>query len=232
MLAIPGGVFLTLGIVLGFITCGLMIWGDLEASMFTNGIFGDVSMKGLNCPVIITTNEIGTISAVIKNPDDKSSDRFLRAFISEGYATLSREIKTKVPLSPSGKNKVEWKIRPEDAAFSRVVLFRIYVNAKYPYPSMSGNCGVIRVNIPWLSGGQLFSLLSTISFLLLAIGAFLWEIGIFPAAPKQRKRCNAVYFLIGILVATSIMSYLGWWLLGILGVAVAAILVGVIVFRC
>lgn len=232
LLKISGGLFLFLGIVLGFLVCGIMVWGDLEGSMFTNGINGEVSLRNLKCPVIITADEIGTISTTLKNPVDKDSDRFLRAYVSEGYASLAREIKTKVPLPASGKNKVEWKISADDAAFKRVVLFQVYVNAKYPYPSMSGNCGVIRINVPWINGRQIFALSSLSAVTFFGLGAVLWELGVRPAEQRTRSRCSAVYFLAGVLTITALFSYFGLWILGLLGVAVAIILVGVIVFRC
>jgi hypothetical protein len=231
-LKLLGGGVLTLGILFGFVLCGLIVWGDLEASIFTNGVNGDASVKNLKCPVIITSNEIGTVSVLLKNPADKDSDRFLRASVTEGHATLIRETKTKIPLPANGKQKVEWKIYPEDAAFKRVVLFQVFVNAKYPYPSMSGNCGIIKVDIPWLSGNQILALLSAISVMSLGVGALMWETGIRPANNKVRTSSNGIYFLVGILVATAVFSYLGLWLLGVLGLSIAIIMTGVIIFRC
>ena len=160
LMRVFGGVFITLGILVGFLICGVIVWGDLEASMFTDGIVGDKNISTLSCPVIITGNETGTISVVVKNQADRDSDRFLRATISEGYATLVREEKTKIPIPANGKQKVEWKIYPEDAAFKSVVLFRVFIPAKYPYPSLSGNCGVVKMDIPWLSGNQVLGLVA------------------------------------------------------------------------
>jgi hypothetical protein len=232
LLKILGGFFFSLGILMGFIVCGVMVWGDLEASMFTNGLNGDTVMRTLKCPVIITDNETGTITATLKNPADRDSDRFFRAFVSEGYASLAREIKAKVPLPANGKNKVEWKISGEDAAFERVVLVRVYINAKYPYPSMSGNCGVIKVNIPWMNGKQIFMVSNLAAVTFLGTGAALWEAGIKPAKQRTRARTNALYFLVATLFITALLSYLGLWMLGLFGITIAVILVGVIVLRC
>ena len=226
-----GGIFLSLGILLGFILCGVIVWGDLEASVFTSGGNGDSTQMNLNCPVVITPAETGTISVILKNPADKESDRYLRASVTEGFATLVRETKTKVPLPANGKQKVEWKVYPEDAAFKRVILFRVFVNAKYPYPSMSGYCGIVKINTPWLGGNQLLAIASLISVACLVTGSVIWEIGVKPTTTKARFSRNAVYFLAGILVLSAIVSYFGLWLIGLLGVAVAIILVGVIIFR-
>jgi hypothetical protein len=228
---IIGGLILTVAVLLGFTISSGIIWGDLEASMFTSGINPDSRLKNLNCPVLITSNEVGTVSITLKNPTNKDSERYLMANVSEGYASLVREVRTKVPLPASGKQKVEWKIFPEDAAFDRVVFFRVYMNAKYPYPSMGGNCGVIRIDFPWLTGNQVFAALVGITLVSITGGATLWESGIRPASNKLRNRTNAIYFLLGTLTIAGILGYLGVWVFGILALAIAVILAGVIIFR-
>jgi len=231
IIQISGGFILFFAILLSFALSSAIIWGDLEASLFTSGINPDSRLKNLNCPVLITSSEVGTVYTVIKNPTNKDSERYLMAFVSEGYASLVREIRTKVPIPASGKQKVEWKIYPEDAAFERVVLFRVYMNAKYPYPSMGGNCGVIRIDFPWLTGNQIFAALVGITLVSMASGTALWEYGIRPANNKTRNRTNAVYFLLGTLIVAGILGYVGMWVFGIMALAVAVILLGVIVFR-
>jgi hypothetical protein len=228
---IVGGVLLSFGILLGFAINSVIVWGDLEATVFTNGINGESSFKNLNCPVIITPKETGTVSVVIKNPVDKMSDRYLRAFITEGYATLVREIKTKISLSPKGKQKVEWKVYPEDAAFERVILFRVYMNAKYPYPSMSGNCGIIKIGIPWLRGDQILAIASGMSLSSFALGAVVINVRGTSKKKKVNSTRNAAYILAVCLFITAVLSYFGFWLLGLMGLTVAIILVGLIIFH-
>jgi hypothetical protein len=228
---VAGGIILSVGILLGLLITSLIIWGDLEASVFTNGINGESGLTNLDCPVFITAQETGSVSVVLKNPADKKSDRYVRAFISEGYATLVRETKTKVALPPNGKQKVEWKIYPDDAAYKHVILFRLYVNAKYPYPSMSGNCGILKVDIPWLNGGQILSISSGFALICIFAGVLLLESGEKLENKNIRSAKNAAYFLTGLLVITGLLSYIGFWLFGVLGLAVSLLMVGVIIFR-
>ena len=230
-LKVIGGSILTVGIVLGFIITAVIVWGDLEASVFTSGINGEKSLKNLNCPVFITPKEIGTVSVVLKNPANKLSDRYLRAYITEGYASLVRETKTKIPLPPNGKQKVEWKVYPEDAAYKRVILFRVYMNAKYPYPSMSGNCGIVKIDIPWLNGNQILIITSSLTLITMILGVVFIELGSQETNSKRDTMKNAIYFLAGSLIFSSVVSYFGMWLVGLLGLAVGIILVGVILFR-
>ncbi len=230
-----GGLLLFLGILTGFFICSLIVWGDLEATLFTDGINGDSRIGSLHCPVLITPNETGTIFVNIKNPSDYDSNRFLRASISEGFANLIRESKEIVPIPANSKVKVEWKIYPEDAVFNRIVFFRLFVPSKYPYPSMSGRCGVIKLDIPWLSGKQILAVSSLAGLLLFISGTMLFEHGIHMNAnslsPKIRIRINGVYTLAGILVISAVISYFGFWVLGLFGLVASIILVVLLILR-
>ncbi len=225
---ILGGVLLGFGILLGFVINGVIVWGDLEASVFTDGVSGDSTIKNLNCPVLITPKEIGTVSLVVKNPADKMSERNLRAYISEGYATLIREIKTNIPIPPNGKQKVEWKIYPDDAAFRSVILFRVFIYPKYPFPSMSGNCGIVKIDLPWLGGNQILAIVSGLTITSLVLGGILFKIG---EDTKNQRVNNSIIALVCILVVVGVLSYFGHWILGLLGLSVAFLLAGVIIFR-
>lgn len=223
-----GRLILINGILLGFVLNGIMVWGDLEATLFTSGLSADASIRTLNCPVLITDNETSTISATMKNPTGKEMERYLRAFISEGHSTLVREIKTKVPIDPGGKEEVEWTIYPDDAVYQRVIMFRVFVNAKYPYPSLSGNCGVLRVNLPWLTGDQLLTILVGLTLTCMAAGTVMFESSIRTIPGYNQRRLNALYVIAGVLLIGSILAYLGLWLLG-LGAMVCAVLTVVVV---
>ena len=164
-LKIAGGSLFSIGIIMGFILSSVIVWGDLEASLFTSGMRADKSLSTLKCPIVITASETGKITAVLNNPTEKTMERFMVANISEGYATLVREIKTNLPIPPEEKQKVEWKIYPEDAAFDeRVILFRVYINPKYPHPSLGANCGVVRVNIEGVTGNQIVASAALLAF--------------------------------------------------------------------
>jgi hypothetical protein len=96
---------------------------------------------------------------------------------------------------------------------------------------MSGNCGIVKIDIPWLSGNQIFALASVTSLGFMTLGAVMSEISIRSLKNKNRSRVNAVYFLAGTLVGTAVFGYFGLWILGVLGLGVAAILACVVIFR-
>ena len=137
---------------------GGIIWGDIETSVFDSSIKAKSSLR-LNCPVAITTDEVGKISATVENQWIEEKKFYVRAHISEGYVSLNREINQQIPVAPGEKGKVSWEIYPEDAAYNRIILFRAYVNPSYPVPSQGNFCGVLVLDIPFLTGTQIFLLM-------------------------------------------------------------------------
>ena len=227
-----GGLFLSIGIILGFILTSIMVWGDLEASLFTSGIRADKSLSTLKCPIVITASETGNITAELNNPTQKTIERYLIANISEGYASLVREIRTNLPIPPEEKQKVEWKIYPEDAAFNeRVILFRVYINPRHPHPSLGANCGIVRVNVNGITGSQIVASASFIALASIGFGAAMIEHGGHPKKNRTRSTTKNAYALAGVVVGAAIISYMGMWVLGIALLAVALLLLVILITR-
>ena len=230
IISIAGGLFLIAGILMGFMLTSVMVWGDLEASLFTSGLRADKNLSTLKCPIVITASETGKISATLKNPTEKTLERYLIANVSEGYASLVREVRTKLPIPPADKQKVEWKIYPEDAAFDeRVILFRVYINPRHPHPSLGAKCGVVRVDLQGITGTQIVASTAFFSFVSVGAGAVLIELGNRSSQKRSRNIINSGYALTGIIPTAGILSYFGMWILGIGLLAVAVLLLGIIV---
>ena len=87
----------SIGILIGMAVAGGIIWGDIEASIFDSSIKAKSALR-LSCPVLITTNEAGKISATLKNLEDREREFYVRAHISEGYVSLMREIDQQIPV--------------------------------------------------------------------------------------------------------------------------------------
>lgn len=229
---IIGILLFSVGLVMAFTLSSVMVWGDLEASLFTSGLRADENLSTLRCPIVITTSETGTITAELSNPSTRTVDRYLIANISEGYASLVREVRTNLPIPPQGKQKVEWKIYPEDAAFEeRVILFRVYINPRHPNPSLGGNCGVVRIDLNGLTGGQIVGSSAFLAFASIGSGIALLEFDNRRTKNRSRKTLNNGYALTGILIVAGILSYLGMWVLGIALLAVAVLTLGILLTR-
>jgi hypothetical protein len=203
----------------------------LEASLFDSSITAKSTLRGLKCPVVITTNEVGIVSATISNPSDREKNFYVRAHISEGYVSLKREINQQIPVESQGKGKVEWEIYPEDAAYRRIVLFRVYVNPSYPIPSQGNFCGVIVLDIPGLSGAQFYYLIVGVALAGVIGGIFFWQRVNRPMNRNQRSMTNAMIGLAAIVLGAVLAGHFGVWILGVLLFATAILMIGVIAGR-
>lgn len=224
-------VIFTLGTIIGMAVAGGIVWGDLEASLFDSSINANSTLRSLKCPIAITTNEVGTIQATLKNPVEREKKFYVRAHISEGYVSLKREINQQIPVAPGEKETVLWEIYPEDAAYNRVVLFRVYVNASYPVPSQGNFCGVLVLDIPWLTGNQFFYLLLGLSLAGIIGGRWLWRAANPVMNENTASMGNAMNALVVIVYGAILTGYVGMWILGILLFAVSVLMIGVILGR-
>jgi hypothetical protein len=218
------------GVLIGMAVAGGIVWGDFEAFVFDPSIQAESSLR-LNCPVVITTDEVGKISATLKNTVDREKNFFVRAHISEGYVSLMRQIDQNIYIAPGETGKVEWEIFPEDAAFNRIILFRTYVFPSYPMPSQGSFCGVIVLNIPLLTGTQFFLLMLGLSLVCIIGGILVWKKINQPMNKVKRSLINAMYALVVIIYATILAGYMGLWILGVLLFASSILMVGIILGR-
>lgn len=226
-----GTLAFSVGIVLAFILLSLMVWGDLEASLFSSSLDAAKSLGSLRCPVFMSPNETGLITARFNNPTDLDWERYSRVFISEGFVSLMREIKRPIPVPAGGTQTVEWEVYPEDAAYDRIIFFRIYVNAKYPYPSLGGSCGIIMMDAGNLTGRQLFISFLVFSIALTALGLIIWKSKLDRSDPHFLNKVRSRYALTIILSLGIVIAYFGSWVIALLFLTVALLMIGIIIGR-
>jgi hypothetical protein len=226
-----GTIIFSIGIALAFALLTAMVWGDLEASLFSSALDAEKSLRTLSCPIIISSNETSEIKATFKNPLDKDWSRFTRVYISDGFITLKREIKQEIPIPAGGKETVSWAITPEDAVYDRIVFFHIYVNARYPYPSLDGSCGVVVVDFLDLSGNQILFLTWGTSLACIAVGIFFWKNTVKRVYQQTWNRIHSMYSLAVIIYLGMAFGYFGTWVFALLMLAIALLMIGIIIGR-
>jgi hypothetical protein len=225
-----GTIFYTVGIIVAFFLLCLIVWGDLEASLFSSGLDAEKSLS-LRCPVFLSPYETGVISAKFKNPTDNDWKRYTRVFISEGFITLMREIKTTIPIPAGTTETAFWEVYPEDAAYDRIIFFRIYVHAKYPYPSLEGSCGIIMLDYWGLSGKQILISLIVFSITCIFFGILIWRLSFRVSEHDFHKHLNARYALILALYLGIGIGYLGSWVIALLMLTISLLMTGIIIGR-
>jgi len=223
-------IIFSVGIVIGMAIAGGIVWSNLETSLFDSGISPNSSLN-INCPIAITSNEIGKVSASIINSVDREKDFFVSAHIAEGYLSLLREINQTVTVASNGKEEISWEVYPDDAVYNRIIMFRVYVSPSYPIPSQGNFCGILVLNLSGLSGMQFFYLLLGISLAGVIGGILLWGKSGYPNDNHTQSLRNALIALSIFVFGTILIGYFGFWGLGILSFAISILLIGIILGR-
>lgn len=214
------------GVLMGTVLLGLAVWGDLEASMFDSSIRADGKLKSLNCPVMITTGELGKVSANLTNTHVRSVERRLRVHVSSGFATLMREELSRVPLEPGKSQKLSWDVSPEDAAFGNVILVRVFMFRSTPLTSEGGSCGILVVDLPQFTGQQIVTFTTITSFITIVGGAVLWTLNNRPIRGKKEQNIVRLFIMLGTAVIVgAIIGFLGLWIPGIAVIAVILLMI-------
>lgn len=222
-------IIFAIGALLGIALIAITVWADFEAILFDPSIQQDTRLRSLRCPVMITSQETGIISARVKNSRDRPTDLFIRAHISHGYVTLMREVNSQLSLEAGESERVTWEINQDDAAFGSLVLFKVTVKGGYPLPTRQGTCGVLVVDAPFLSGGQIYGLGLALSLIGLIAGIALWIAHHPHMSDLQVQIIRAMGFLAVSIVAGIGVSFIGWWVLGALFLVMILLAVGVII---
>ena len=128
---------------------------------------------------------------------------------------------TPVELIPGESKRVEWKIGPENIEFRQFILIRALVYGFYPMPNRENTCGVFIVNLP-LNGAVITWTMAVLSLLGIGIGLYGLMQSRGPAqSGRDMLRFTLLFFLV---IAGLITSFMGWWIQGIIVIAVSLLL--------
>jgi hypothetical protein len=208
---VRGLIIYSLGLVLGLLFLGLVVWADLEASIFDSSMPAETRLGSLSCPIVLSKNETGVVSASFDNFHVRPVKRRIYAHISDGFVTFMRADDVSLTLDPGEKRKLEWPISAQDAAWNRLILVRIYSIRNTPLPSATGSCGIIVSDLPYLTGNQIVA--GSVSIILLTfIGGFLlWRKD--NLTYSRRSTQAGLAFLTTLVTAGILASLFGKWLL-------------------
>jgi hypothetical protein len=224
-----GLLIFAIGVLLGMILLGVTVWGDLEASTFDVLITREAGLTSLKCPVIMTKEETGTVSATFDNPADGPRTTNVRVHITQGYVSLMREIRESFELAPGETKTSTWTVTSEDMVYGRLILVRVTALNAYPLPDRQGSCGILVVDVSFLTGNQIYAFTLIASLLGMVIGTGLWMTGNRPLKGRTRFATRAMNLLAVIVLAGLFISYLGRWELGIVLFVVAVLFIGAII---
>lgn len=212
------------GTLLTVALAALAVWGDLEASLFDVSVRAEKRLASLRCPVLITSQETGQVLASFRNTGQRPVNRAIRVHISQGFVTLIREEALQLPLQPGETRRWTWDVTAQDAVYGSLILVRVSTLRQAPMPSESQACGIVVLDLPWVSGGLVMAAWLILGLAGLLGGGWLWLRASRPLVGRRRTATNALIAVAGVAFAALIAGLGGAWIPGVLLLALLVLL--------
>ena len=102
---------------------------------------------------------------------------------------------------------------PEDAAYGYVILAKVYLFPQKPLPSYVGACGILVLDVPYLTGSQIVSIVAATSFIFMGIGYRRYVTHNQPLLGRKRGLAvNMVVIAVTVTLAIGTMLLESWYL--------------------
>ena len=221
-----GIVFFFLGIMLGLALSGGIVWGEIEARLYTS--FSATSgLRRLECPLMLAATESGFVTATFDNPTDELVKPVVRLEVS--HPGGSRQTSQTLYLAPGASQILKWTVGADAAIFGRLILVSVYQSQYSHLPSRLGYCSILVLGLFGLSGSQSFTLIFAISILGLMVGGALWLLRMRSLGGPALGVTNAGGLLAAIVLAGMLSSLPRWWGLTLFCLALTVLMIGVII---
>lgn len=121
------------GLLLGIATAA----ARLEAETFFGIDFKtDELLKDMECPLILTGNEVGTVSVTLTNRHEKGIELLFQVAIgSERSFSLFRYFRERKYIPAGESQTMQWTVSGEDAVHRHFILVQLYQFAAFKTPA-------------------------------------------------------------------------------------------------
>jgi hypothetical protein len=215
------GVVLTvLGLTTALAFQTAFTWGIVESTKFDQGdpalFINSENLNSLQCPLIVTGNEVATVSATFTNPHEIERTRIVRTNISDGFISVRREIATHLSLAPGETQTLTWEVTADDAAWDRLIIVRVFaVRTSALMPSMTGTCSILTFSWLNIPGRYMATMLLVLSVLGPLLGLGLAFNANRPLSGEQQRRMRLGGLLTVIILLGLLISLAGPWIISV-----------------
>lgn len=206
-----------IGVVFGLLLTGIAVWADLEAAVYGFDRTGGERLGTLACPILMTVNETSSFSVKVTNTTNEKLFPNIKTDVTTRLMPVSSY--TPIVLEVGESKRVDWTIGPENLELGQFIFVRARVYGTYPLPNRENTCGVFIVNLP--TNGNVITWI-LVGFSLLGI-----VVGRYGVIELQNRRVDIllINLLAALVVAGIITSFMGWWIQGVIVIAVSFLLI-------
>jgi hypothetical protein len=215
----------TAGILLGLGLTAASTWANLEADFYGFQHLASDHLDGVSCPPLMTPHETGLVRVQAHNPSPKTVEPIYRIDTSSSLAPETRQ--EQFVLEPGASRELTQPLTAANLDLGFFIFAKVYRYPAYPLPSAEAACGSLVLDLPWLTGEQIYALWLTLSLVAIPLGLWLWNPSGPPTATKTQNAAQALALL---TLAGLLVSAWAAWLAGVLILALSLLLAAVTLF--
>jgi hypothetical protein len=216
-----GAILFLVGALVGMVMFVLMNWANFEAYFyFGYSAPADKALTSMRCPLLMTTSETGEVAIHLTNDSELDLAPLIQTEISYFGAATSERLN--YPLA-AGET-----VTSENMVFGHLVLARIFVYRAFTLSSYTKTCGTVMVNLPGLTGIQLFIILLVFILVSMTAGWMLWLAGSRPLQTEAIIATRAMSIFTVIVLLGILVGCFGWWVVGLICTFASVLLILVV----
>jgi hypothetical protein len=217
-----------IGILSGLLLSAMFVWVKLEHYLYGFYSFhGAGSIRTLKCPLILTNSETGKVRVSFKNDLDQTSEFKLRADFSTSTGGIESAPPEMVSIDVGKTQEYQWEVSSDNVTRHYFIFAKVFALASYKQPFREASCGIWVLNVPYLTGQQIYLLLLSLTLVGILVGQVSLEYGSQAIQGKRLNILRAMRFW-AFLVLLALFTSLQAWLLLAAILVVASIVLGVI----
>jgi len=209
------------GVIIGLYLVVVSAWADMEAAFYGFSRLADMGLGGFSCPVLMTRDEMSSLSLKISNRTDGVITPVIKTEIST--SVVVQEFQKSLELAPGESIKLNWDVGPENIDLGNFIFAKVLMFSAYPFPNRETTCGIFVVDLPG-RGWVILSILLVLS--LLGMGWGLYEMNkVNNATEWVTRHVRPMAFLALLIVLGFVVSFFGGWVPSILILAVTLLMI-------
>lgn len=209
---ILGIILYVTGLVLGLFIAGSYFMADIEAAFYGFDELSNGRFSTLRCPAALNRDETGTVRMTLTNSLDRPINPVIRTDISTPILVESNRIQPS--LEPGQSQVLEWQVDKDNIDLGNFIFVKIFIFPEYPLPLREATCGILVIDLPFLTGSQWINLGMVFSIACLGIGLLLIQRNNNLPENRSRERIYALLALAVMLAFSMLLGLTGWWVLG------------------
>jgi len=212
------------GILLGVLLAGGLIWSDVEAVFYGLTRLTNESFDGLACPTLMTRSETANLQVTVRNETELPIISLVRVEISTpGVAFADR---VQLSIEPGQSATLEWPVSAENVDLGWFIFAKAYRYPAYQTPLAEATCGILVLDVPGLNGKSLLAVWLGASILCTLAG--LWKLE--NAGQLKNTILVALRLMTVVVLLAVLFGLLGIWPPGILMLVIVVLLITVLLF--